>query len=83
MTVFFQKLLRPCECFPRYRPRFTVFRGDLGTDKFTARIAAFIPGESPPLVMIASRILLIPVIASVGYELLRLGARHRSNPVGS
>ncbi len=31
--------------------------------------------------MVASRILLIPVIASVGYELLRLGARHRSNPV--
>jgi hypothetical protein len=31
--------------------------------------------------MIASRILLIPVIAAVGYELLRLGARHRSNPV--
>jgi hypothetical protein len=31
--------------------------------------------------MIASRILLIPVIASIGYELLRLGARHRSNPV--
>jgi uncharacterized protein YqhQ len=32
-------------------------------------------------VMIGSRILLIPVIASVGYELLRLGARHRGNPV--
>jgi hypothetical protein len=31
--------------------------------------------------MIASRILLIPVIASVGYELLRLGARYRSNPL--
>ena len=30
-------------------------------------------GRQPPLVMIASRILLIPVIASVGYELLRLG----------
>ncbi len=38
-------------------------------------------GRQPPLIMIASRILLIPVIASVGYELLRLGARHRSNPV--
>jgi uncharacterized protein YqhQ len=38
-------------------------------------------GRQPPLVMIASRILLIPVIASIGYELLRLGARHRSNPV--
>jgi uncharacterized protein YqhQ len=31
--------------------------------------------------MIASRIILIPVIAAVGYELLRLGARHRTNPI--
>ena len=38
-------------------------------------------GKQSPLVTVASRILLIPVIASVGYELLRLGARHRSNPV--
>ena len=38
-------------------------------------------GRQSPLIMIASRILLIPVIASVGYELLRLGARHRSNPI--
>ena len=30
--------------------------------------------------MIVSRILLIPVIAAVGYELLRFGARHRANP---
>jgi hypothetical protein len=29
--------------------------------------------------MIASRILLIPVIAAVGYEILRFGARHRKN----
>ena len=38
-------------------------------------------GRQEPLVMIASRILLIPVIAAVGYELLRFGARHRSNPI--
>jgi uncharacterized protein YqhQ len=38
-------------------------------------------GRQSPLVMIGSRILLIPVIASIGYELLRLGARHRSNPI--
>jgi uncharacterized protein YqhQ len=38
-------------------------------------------GRQSPLVMIASRIVLIPVIASIGYELLRLGARHRSNPI--
>ena len=31
--------------------------------------------------MVASRILLIPVIAAVGYELLRFGARHRANPI--
>jgi len=38
-------------------------------------------GRQSPLVTVASRIVLIPVIASVGYELLRLGARHRANPV--
>jgi uncharacterized protein YqhQ len=38
-------------------------------------------GRQTPLVMVVSRVLLIPVIASVGYELLRLGARHRGNPV--
>jgi hypothetical protein len=31
--------------------------------------------------MIVSRILLIPVIAAIGYEILRFGARHRGNPV--
>ena len=38
-------------------------------------------GRQTPVVMVASRILLIPVIAAVGYELLRFGARHRANPV--
>jgi uncharacterized protein YqhQ len=38
-------------------------------------------GRQTPLVTVASRVVLIPVIASVGYELLRLGARHRSNPL--
>ncbi|HSG86923.1 MAG TPA: DUF1385 domain-containing protein [Candidatus Limnocylindrales bacterium] len=38
-------------------------------------------GRQAPAVMIASRILLIPVIAAISYELLRLGARHRSNPI--
>ena len=32
-------------------------------------------------IMVGSRILLIPVIAAVGYEILRFGARHRGNPV--
>ena len=44
-------------------------------------IAFSLVGRQTPLVMIASRILLIPVIAAVGYEILRLGARHRQNPI--
>jgi uncharacterized protein YqhQ len=44
-------------------------------------LAFSLVGRQSPFVMVASRILLIPVIASVGYELLRLGARHRSNPI--
>ena len=38
-------------------------------------------GKQEPLVMIASRILGIPVLAAVGYEVLRLGARYRRNPL--
>ncbi len=44
-------------------------------------LAFSLVGRQSPVIMVGSRILLIPVIASVGYELLRLGARHRSNPV--
>jgi uncharacterized protein YqhQ len=44
-------------------------------------IAFSLVGRQSPLLMVASRILLIPVIASIGYELLRLGARHRGNRV--
>ena len=44
-------------------------------------IAFSLVGRQPPLVMILSRILLIPVIAAVGYELLKLGARHRGNRI--
>jgi uncharacterized protein YqhQ len=32
-------------------------------------------------VMVASRLLLVPVIAAIGYEILRFGARHRTNPI--
>jgi uncharacterized protein YqhQ len=42
-------------------------------------IAFSLVGRQTPLVMIASRILLIPVIAAVGYEILKFGARHRHN----
>jgi uncharacterized protein YqhQ len=44
-------------------------------------IAFSLVGRQTPLVMIASRILLIPVIAAIGYEILRFGARHRKNPI--
>ncbi len=44
-------------------------------------IAFSLVGRQTPLVMVASRILLIPVIAAVGYEILRFGARHRKNPL--
>jgi uncharacterized protein YqhQ len=38
-------------------------------------------GRQTPLVMIGSRFVLIPVLAAVGYEVLRLGARYRANPI--
>jgi hypothetical protein len=38
-------------------------------------------GRQEAVIMVGSRIVLIPVIASVGYEILRFGARHRGNPV--
>jgi uncharacterized protein YqhQ len=44
-------------------------------------IAFALVGRQSLPIMVGSRILLIPVIASVGYELLRWGARHRSNPI--
>ncbi len=44
-------------------------------------IAFSLVGRQEPIVMIVSRILLIPVIAAVGYEILRFGARHRANPI--
>jgi uncharacterized protein YqhQ len=44
-------------------------------------VAFSLVGRQDPLIMIGSRVLLIPVIASAGYEILRFGARHRANPV--
>jgi uncharacterized protein YqhQ len=38
-------------------------------------------GRQEPVLMVASRIVLIPAIAAVGYEILRFGARHRGNPI--
>jgi uncharacterized protein YqhQ len=44
-------------------------------------IAFSLVGRQDPVVMVGSRIVLIPVIAAVGYEILRWGARHRRNPL--
>ena len=44
-------------------------------------IAFSLVGRQEPAVMIGSRILLIPVIAAVGYELHKWGAKHRSNRI--
>jgi uncharacterized protein YqhQ len=44
-------------------------------------LAFSIVGKQEPIAMVASRILLIPVIAAVGYEILRFGAKRRSNPI--
>jgi len=42
-------------------------------------VAFSLVGKQTPLVMIASRLVLIPIIAAVGYEILKFGARHRAN----
>jgi uncharacterized protein YqhQ len=44
-------------------------------------VAFSLVGRQEPLVMIGSRILLIPVIAAIGYEILKWGAKHRGNPI--
>jgi uncharacterized protein YqhQ len=38
-------------------------------------------GRDNPVVMVGGRLVLIPVIAAVGYEILRFGAKHRANPL--
>ncbi len=38
-------------------------------------------GKQEPLVMIASRLLGIPILAAVGYEVLKFGAKFRHNPL--
>jgi hypothetical protein len=40
-------------------------------------LAFAVIGKLPPLMLVASRVLLVPVIAAVSYEILQLGARHR------
>jgi uncharacterized protein YqhQ len=38
-------------------------------------------GPLPLLVRLASRVLLIPVVAALSYELIRFSSQHRNNPV--
>ena len=40
-------------------------------------LAFALVGSQSPLILLGSRVLLIPVIAAVSYEILQLGARHR------
>jgi uncharacterized protein YqhQ len=42
-------------------------------------VAFALLGKLSPVMLIASRILLVPVIAALSYEILQLGARHRSH----
>jgi uncharacterized protein YqhQ len=44
-------------------------------------VAFSLVGRQEPALMIGSRIALIPVIAAVGYEILKWGAKHRGNPI--
>jgi uncharacterized protein YqhQ len=44
-------------------------------------VAFSLVGQQSVVVMVGARIVLIPVIAAIGYELLRLGGRHRANPI--
>src|SRR6478609_9150674 len=44
-------------------------------------LAFSLVGRQEPVIMVGSRLLLIPVIAAVGYEILKFGARHRANPL--
>ncbi len=44
-------------------------------------VAFSLVGRQDPVIMVLSRILLVPVLAAVGYELLKFGARHRANPI--
>jgi uncharacterized protein YqhQ len=44
-------------------------------------LAFAVVGKLSPLMLVASRVLLVPIIAAISYELLQLGARHRSHAI--
>ena len=44
-------------------------------------VFSFVPSTAPFLVKFGARIVLIPLIAGLAYEIIRFSARHLSNPV--
>jgi uncharacterized protein YqhQ len=44
-------------------------------------LAFAVVGSLPPLWLVVSRVVLVPVIAAISYEILQLGARHRGHAV--
>jgi uncharacterized protein YqhQ len=44
-------------------------------------LAFALVGSQSPLILLGSRVLLIPIIAAVSYEILQLGARHRGRAI--
>jgi uncharacterized protein YqhQ len=44
-------------------------------------LAFAVVGSLPPLWLVVSRVVLVPIIAAVSYEILQLGARHRRHAV--
>jgi uncharacterized protein YqhQ len=44
-------------------------------------LAFAVVGKLPPLWLIVSRVVLVPVIAAISYEILQLGARHRRHAI--
>ena len=44
-------------------------------------LAFAVVGNLPPLWLVVSRVILVPVIAAISYEILQLGARHRRHAV--
>jgi uncharacterized protein YqhQ len=44
-------------------------------------LAFALVGSQSPLILLGSRVLLIPIIAAVSYEILQLGARHRDRAI--
>jgi uncharacterized protein YqhQ len=44
-------------------------------------LAFAVVGKLPPIGLVVSRVILVPVIAAISYEILQLGARHRRHAI--